>query len=145
VTELAANGELFDLVSTADNLNGDKMKYARFIFKQIADGVQHLHVKGIAHRDLKLDNCFLDENMAIKVADFGLMKCFAGTNASVLKTKCGTTNYMAPELHAGGEYDGTAVDIFAMGVMLFMMLTTMEPFHEATSKDRWYLRLQANA
>jgi len=37
VTELAANGELFDLVSTADNLNGDKMKYARFIFKQIAD------------------------------------------------------------------------------------------------------------
>jgi len=82
--------------------------------------------------------------MAIKVADFGLMKCFAGTTASVLKTKCGTTNYMAPELHGGNPYDGPAVDIFAMGVMLFMMLTTMEPFHEATSKDKWYLRLQSD-
>ena len=94
---------------------------------------------------MKLDNCFLDKNVAVKVADFGLMKVFAGADAGPLTTKCGTTNYMGPELHSGQAYDGEKSDIFAMGVMLFMMLTSMEPFHEATPKDKWWLRLNADA
>lgn len=122
VTELAPNGELFDLVSEAEGLNGSKLKYCRTIFSQIAEGVNHLHDKGIAHRDLKLENCFLDKACNVKVADFGLMKIFGGPTGEALKTKLGTLNYMAPEIHAGNTYT-ESVDIFAMGVMLFMMLT----------------------
>lgn len=54
--------------------------------------------------------------------DFGLMKVFAGPQASVLETKCGTTNYMAPEID-GTSYAGEPVDIFALGVLLFTILT----------------------
>ena len=50
------------------------------------------------HRDLKLENIFLDENVQTKVADFGLMKFFAGENAEICKTQIGTPTYMAPEL-----------------------------------------------
>jgi len=81
VTEVAPNGELFDLVFDADNLSGSKEKYCRELFFQVVSGVQHLHKKGIAHRDLKLDNCFLDKMCAVKVADFGLAKVFAGPKA----------------------------------------------------------------
>jgi serine/threonine protein kinase len=121
VTELAPNGELFGLVSEAEGLNGSKLKYCRALFSQISEGVNHLHDKGIAHRDLKLENCFLDKDCNIKVADFGLMKIF-GEPGQVLKTHIGTLNYMAPEMYSENEYT-ESVDIFAMGVMLFMMLT----------------------
>jgi protein-serine/threonine kinase len=48
---------------------------------QLVAGVEHLHEHGIAHRDLKLENCFLDSEVILKVADFGLSKAFAGENA----------------------------------------------------------------
>jgi protein-serine/threonine kinase len=50
------------------------------IFWQILEGVSYVHSQGIAHRDLKLENCFLDVNNHIKIADFGMQKCFAGPN-----------------------------------------------------------------
>lgn len=61
------------------------------------------------------------------------MKVFTGESAEICKTRCGTANYMAPELFGNTgeerEYDGTAVDIFACGVILFMMLTGKQPFN----------------
>ena len=53
------------------------------------------------------------------------------SNENLLKTKCGTLNYMAPELYGGqsSRYEGSAVDVFASGVMLFMILTAKQPFH----------------
>jgi serine/threonine protein kinase len=73
VSELAANGEAFDYVSDAGGLKHDQ---ARQLFKQLIQGVHHLHENNIAHRDLKLENCFLDQNVTLKVADFGLSKVF---------------------------------------------------------------------
>ena len=61
-------------------------------------GVAYVHAKKISHRDLKLENCFLDKDVQVKIADFGLSKVFAGPQGSVLQTKCGTINYMAPEI-----------------------------------------------
>jgi len=70
------------------------------------------------------------------------MKVFSGENAEALKTKCGTLNYMAPELSGQETYQGPPVDIFACGVMLFMMLTSKQPFNEAN--DIWHQRLVAD-
>jgi serine/threonine protein kinase len=77
VSELANNGELFDFVSDSDGLSGAKTKYARTLFMQCCEGVRYLHTKNVAHRDLKLENCFLDEECTIKIADLGLMKVFS--------------------------------------------------------------------
>ena len=93
MSELAANGEAFDYVSAAEGL---KPAYARQLFKQLVQGVHHLHENNIAHRDLKLENCFLDQNVILKVADFGLSKVFG--EGEVLKARLGTESYMAPEL-----------------------------------------------
>lgn len=104
--------------------------------------IDYVHKKGIAHRDLKLENCFLDENVLLKVADFGMQKIFAGPQGQALSTKLGTPNYMAPELLTGGDetYEGPPVDVFACGVMLFIMCYGKFPFSEAG--DVYYRRLQ---
>jgi serine/threonine-protein kinase Chk1 len=48
------------------------------MFSQLVAGMEFIHSKGIAHRDLKLENCFLDKNVTLKVADFGMAKLFEG-------------------------------------------------------------------
>jgi len=141
VSELACNGEAFDYVQMAEGLEAP---YARLIFKQMVDAVGFIHSKGVAHRDLKLENLFLGDNCAVKLADFGLMKAFAGPMGEALTTQCGTENYMAPELK--GEqipYAGPPVDIFAMGQMLFLMTYAKFAFSEST--DIHYRRLMKNA
>ena len=59
--------------------------------------------------------------MRVKIADFGLNKVFNGPGGEALITKCGTTNYMAPEITGKLEYAGPPVDIFACGAILFIM------------------------
>lgn len=139
VSELAENGESFDYVQMAEGL---EPKYARQLFRQIVEAVSFIHSKGIAHRDLKLENLFLDKNVSVKLADFGMMKAFAGPNGDALMTQCGTDNYMAPELSAGAAYAGPPVDIFAMGAMLFLICYGRFGFSDC--QDVHYLRLMKN-
>jgi serine/threonine protein kinase len=87
VSELCSNGEAFDFVQDAGGL---KDHYARTMFKQLCSAVKFVHDKNIAHRDLKLENCFLDKNVVLKLADFGLAKFYAGASGSKLSTECGT-------------------------------------------------------
>ena len=68
-------------------------------------------------------------DIQLKLADFGLMKFFEGENAEVLRTKCGTIAYMAPEVIGKKTYKGPPVDVFSCGVLLFMMHTAIEPFY----------------
>jgi len=75
VSELADNGEAFDYVENAGGLDPE---YCRQLFSQLVAAVAFIHDKGVAHRDLKLENCFLDKNVSLKLADFGMMKIFAG-------------------------------------------------------------------
>ena len=79
VSELAENGESFEYVQMAEGLED---QYARAMFKQIVEAVSFVHSKGVAHRDLKLENLFLARDCVIKLADFGLMKAFEGPMGS---------------------------------------------------------------
>jgi serine/threonine protein kinase len=140
VSELANNGEAFDYVEAAGGLTEPK---ARQMMTQLVSAVDYIHKKGVAHRDLKLENCFLDSKAQLKVADFGLQKIFDGPAGSDLMTQCGTPNYMAPELIGEKKaYKGPPVDIFAMGVILFIMVFAKFPFGEAG--DAYYQRMQSN-
>jgi len=89
----------------------------------------------VIHRDLKHDNCLLGENFVLKITDFGFATHDKGKK---LKTAIGTAQYAAPEILAGKRYTGS-VDIFAMGVMLFIAVAGSQPWRKADpGGDRWY-------
>jgi len=95
--EFCAGGELFDFIAISGSF---KEPLARYYFKQFMEGLDYCHSKGVTHRDLKPENILLDSNYIIKIADFGFAAPIEGRDGKgYLKTKLGTMNYMAPEIH----------------------------------------------
>jgi serine/threonine protein kinase len=91
----------------------------------IAAGVAYLHDHGIVHRDLKPGNIFIDEGI-VKIGDYGLSKFISCSRRSGQTGSVGTVHYMAPEI-ANGRY-GKEIDIYALGIILYEMLTGHVPF-----------------
>jgi len=99
----------------------------------MAEGLDHCHKEGVTHRDLKPENIMLDMEFNTKIIDFGLAAPVQGRDGSgYLKTALGTFGYMAPEIHLGRKYKGEQVDVFALGVILFVMFSKHPPFNAAT-------------
>jgi serine/threonine protein kinase len=81
----------------------------------------------------------------MKIADFGFAAPIIGRDGSgTLKTKLGTANYMAPEIHMNKPYNGASVDLFATGIILFIMFTQQPPFVRAETTDPHYRLFCAN-
>ena len=126
VIELATNGELFSLIK---NDKGFDDPTARSYFRQLSDGVHYCHEQGVVHRDLKPQNLLLTADNTLKIADFGFSRFQdMDENGQVskslrLQTQCGTPNYAAPEIFLGQGYDGFKTDIWACGVILYVMLS----------------------
>lgn len=95
---------------------------------------------------MKPENLLFDENFNLKIADFGFATALAGKDGSgLLRTILGTESYMAPEINNNSPYSGTAVDIFACGIILFIMITGHPPFMKADPKtDAYYKCLCTN-
>ena len=136
VLELALGGELFDFVAISGKF---PEPLARYYFKEFMDGLSYCHSHGIAHRDLKPENLLLDSSYTLKIADFGFAAPIEGRDGSgKLKTKLGTMNYMAPEIHLLHPYEGSQVDIFAAAIILFIMVAQHPPFTTAQPSDPFY-------
>ncbi len=118
-------GELLDYLVKHGRLTENK---ARRFFQQIISGVEYCHRHKIVHRDLKPENLLLDGNLNIKIVDFGLSNVM--TEDSLLKTKCGSPNYAAPELLSGKHYAGPEVDVWSCGITLYVLLVGEFPFDD---------------
>jgi serine/threonine-protein kinase len=99
----------------------------REICSQVLDALACAHRAGIVHRDLKPANVMLTESGVIKVMDFGLARMAGTEHLTTDGFMVGTPAYMAPEQVLAGEIDGRA-DLYAMGVVLFRLLTAQLPF-----------------
>ena len=129
VTEYCKNGELFDYIVKKEKLSEDE---ASIFFYQLINGVEHIHSKGIAHRDLKPENLLLTKENTLKIIDFGLSHEFDGKE--LLKTKCGSPSYAAPEILRGKPYDGFKSDVWCCGIILYAMVCGYLPFDGETNK-----------
>ena len=139
VMEYASGGELFDRVLANGRMREDE---ARYFFQQLISGVDYCHAKGVAHRDLKLENALIDNGgeqqngggggakaPRLKICDFGYSKHSLIDSAP--KSAVGTPAYIAPEvLKRQGQYDGRAADVWSCGVTLYVMLCGRYPFED---------------
>jgi hypothetical protein len=136
VWELIEGSDLLDLL----NERGGRLDEAAaaFYFAQLLRGVTFIHAHGLCHRDLKPENCMVERSTnRLKIIDFGLSK----HQQSAVTLGVGTPDYMAPELLGNGgaaalherrvgQYDARACDVWAMGVLLYLLVTGQYPFED---------------
>lgn len=140
--ELIQGGELFDFVA---NTGAFSPQICRYYFKQILMGLHYLHSNGICHRDLKPENILLDKDFNAKIIDFGFAVEIEGREKDgYCRSLVGTTSYMAPEILNKQPYQGHVVDLFALGVILFILYAQHPPFTQASTSDSFYKLLATN-
>ncbi len=122
--ELANRGELYEYIQN----NVLEESEAKRFFRQIIDGVEAAHFNLVAHRDLKPENILLDSGLNVKIADFGLSNLMK--DGKFLKTSCGSLNYVAPEIISHKNYEGTSIDVWSCGIILYTLLFGVLPFDE---------------
>jgi serine/threonine-protein kinase len=113
------------------------------IFDQVAEGLDVLHAAGLVHRDLKPANILIDERGVPYIADFGLAKDHSheGTVLTRPGQALGSMDYMAPEQIRGEEVTA-ATDVYALGCMLFELLTGRAPFADNVGMRVLWAHLQ---
>lgn len=125
VLDLVRGGELFAKIIDKGNYSEED---TRKIIRQVLEAVAYLHEQGVAHRDLKPENLLCgeaDQELHIRVADFGLSRMFGEDEA--METQCGSLEYTAPEVLSGAGY-GKSCDLWSIGVIAFVLLTGCFPF-----------------
>ncbi len=138
VMDLAPGGDLFGKVSQSVSPPSRLAENeAKRVFHQLVMGVQYMHARGIVHRDLSLENVMLDAQENVKIIDFGLMKQVKlPAGGPLAGQRVGKGGYMPPEVYqAQALGDARSVDVWCMGVMLFIMLFGVPPYRSADARQ----------
>lgn len=144
VMEYVAGGELLDMITESDHL---PEKTSQQVIREVLQAINYLHARGIVHRDVKPENILCVNRgfpLVVKLTDFGLSKSVGVSDAEsnrVMRSQCGTAYYLAPEIANNLPY-GKPVDLWACGVVLYVMLAGKFPFY-GKSSDKFMKRLRA--
>eukprot|EP00179_Madagascaria_erythrocladioides_P006021 CAMPEP_0198317226 /NCGR_PEP_ID=MMETSP1450-20131203/6777_1 /TAXON_ID=753684 ORGANISM="Madagascaria erythrocladiodes, Strain CCMP3234" /NCGR_SAMPLE_ID=MMETSP1450 /ASSEMBLY_ACC=CAM_ASM_001115 /LENGTH=396 /DNA_ID=CAMNT_0044020415 /DNA_START=190 /DNA_END=1380 /DNA_ORIENTATION=+ len=133
VMEFLPGGELFDIIANENHFAEPK---ARDVMGQILNGVAHLHSHNIVHRDIKPENILSTRAsfpLEVKLTDFGLSNFVEDT---LLASYVGTPYYLAPEIYRKQQY-GFEVDLWACGVVLYILLSGKFPFWGKSEHEYW--------
>ncbi|CAB3397612.1 unnamed protein product [Caenorhabditis bovis] len=128
--DYASRGELFNLLQGQPGHKISEPLAARFV-RQLSKALMYCHAKGVIHRDIKPENLLLDGKLNLKLADFGWSVV---ADHSKRHTLCGTMDYLAPEMVSNMPHD-FAVDIWAVGILLFEMLVGHAPFANQSGEN----------
>ena len=134
ILEYVPGGIFYDLCQAAGGLGEQG---GRYFMDQLLDAVNYMHTKGVVHRDLKLENILVGDNLKLVVADFGYATY---KKINKLQSYCGTKVYVAPEIIEQKPYDGRKSDIFSLGVILYVIVLFKFPFSKA-EKDEYFYKL----
>ncbi|CAG9535027.1 unnamed protein product [Cercopithifilaria johnstoni] len=137
--ELAEKSDLLTFVQQ----NGAQSELiAQSWMKQLISAIYYMHMRSIAHRDLKLENILLFADNFIKIADFGF--CREIQNGDLSRTFCGSKSYSAPEILLGQEYIPFKADIWSLGVVAFVLVTNRMPYNERVASNTIIVEAQRN-
>lgn len=132
ILELGDGGDLYDYIMRHDK--GLSEHVAQEYFRQIVRAISYCHQLHVVHRDLKPENVVFFEKLGVvKLTDFGFSNKFCP--GQKLETSCGSLAYSAPEILLGDSYDAPAVDVWSLGVILFMLVCGHPPFQEANDSE----------
>ncbi|XP_053680452.1 serine/threonine-protein kinase par-1 [Anopheles nili] len=132
ILELGDGGDLYDYIMRHEK--GLSENVAREYFRQIVRAISYCHQLHVVHRDLKPENVVFFEKLGVvKLTDFGFSNKFCP--GQKLETSCGSLAYSAPEILLGDSYDAPAVDVWSLGVILFMLVCGQPPFQEANDSE----------
>ncbi|CAH7684630.1 kinase-like domain-containing protein [Phakopsora pachyrhizi] len=124
--------DLFDHVEKSPE--GLKIEEVRRIFAQLVDGLAFLHERNVVHRDLKDENVILDEEGNIQLIDFGSAAYIR--EGMKFETFSGTLDFAAPEVLRGERHGGKEIDIWALGVLLYVLICGECPFWNPDEASR---------
>ncbi|KAL0968245.1 hypothetical protein UPYG_G00264260 [Umbra pygmaea] len=132
ILELGDGGDMYDYILRHDG--GVAEDTAKVHFAQILRAISYCHRLHVVHRDLKPENVvFFRQQGTVKLTDFGFSNLFKP--GTMLMTSCGSLAYSAPEILLGEEYDAPAIDIWSLGVILYMLVCGQPPFQETNDSE----------
>ena len=131
VMEYCSGGDLLQYVKSKGKLSEAEAKQ---IFYQVVEAVKACHSQSIIHRDVKLDNVLLNDELTMaKLCDFGVSR--TAKRGQRINDQCGTPAYIAPEIIVDQGYDGFYVDLWSLGVLLYALVVGSVPFRASTLPD----------
>ncbi|XP_073957230.1 PAS domain containing serine/threonine kinase [Choristoneura fumiferana] len=120
-----AGMDLFEFIERRPTLDEPLLSY---IFRQIGQAVEYLHSLNILHRDIKDENVIIDNKFHVKLIDFGSATFMS--KDTLFSTFYGTTEYCSPEVLAGNKYAGPELEMWSMGITLYVLVYFVNPFSD---------------
>mmetsp|Transcript_44110 Transcript_44110/g.139184 ORF Transcript_44110/g.139184 Transcript_44110/m.139184 type:complete len:811 (-) Transcript_44110:902-3334(-) len=132
VMEYCAGGHIEDYISPTRPMSEAA---ARFYFSQLLDGMLYCHQQCVCHRDLRIENLMLDNRGNLKITDFGHAGIFQ-QGWDVFQTMLvGSISHLAPEQVTGTVYSGEKIDMWSVGIILYIMVTGCAPFQGDSAEE----------